>query len=322
MRHKHRLIMVGFDTIFTAVLPVFMLVAIGWSMRRWGGLTAEGEQSLMRVVVNLLFPAFTFSFVLGNPLLRDPKLLVQAGLTGYLTIAIGCLIAFRLAPLFGLKEPVARRSFSVATGVHNFGYIAIPVAQLFFDAETIGVMLVVNASIDLAIWTIGVMTISGVFDKKALRRALNAPVIALISSVTLNFFHAETWLPDFIQTGIHMLAPCAIPVGLIMVGTAFYGLTGHLRGGGYWRTSLGAVLIRQGLLPLVILLLAKYLPLEPALKSVILVHAAMPTGVFPVVLCKYYGGSTVTAIQCILPSALFGFVTIPLWVQFGFWWLG
>ncbi len=315
--------MVGFDTIFAAVLPVFALVLVGWCMRRIGGLTPEGEQNLMRLVVNLLYPCFIYAFVLGNLQLKSPGLLLEAGLTGFLTVALGCLTCYWLAPLFRKRDQATRRTFSVAAGLHNFGYIAIPVAQIIFENnEIIGVMLVVNTGVDLAIWTVCVMVISGGFDRKALRRAFNPPVIALISAAILNFLDAELWLPGFFLTSISMLAPCAIPVGLIMIGTAFYGLTGQIGGKGTWSNALGTMTLRQGLLPLLILIAVKVLPLAPDIKNVLIIHAAMPAAVFPIVLAKFYGGDTVTAIQCIVPSALAGFITIPLWVQFGLWWVG
>lgn len=317
--------MLGFSAIFGAVLPVFLLVGAGWLLRRIGGLTQEGEHNLMRVVVNLLFPALIFSFVFGNPKLKSPGLLLEAGLTGYLMIVFGCLAAYWLAVLLGIHVSEDRRTFSVAGGVHNFGYIAIPVAGVIFPenaAETIGVMLVVNAGIDFAIWSVCVMVLSGGLELKAVRRAINPPIVALISAATLNFIDAETWLPVFFLKSIDMLAPCAIPIGLVMVGTAFYGLTNQLKGPGLYRNAGGTLLLRQALLPLCLLGLAKFIPFNPEVRNVLLVHAAMPAAVFPIVLAKFYGGSPVTAIQCSLPSNLFGFLTIPLWVQAGLWWLG
>lgn len=310
--------MVGFETIFGAVLPVFLLVSIGWFLRRRSILTADGEQNLMRLVVYLLYPCFTFEFVVGNPLLKDPLFVAQAGLCGFAAICVGCLVAFLIAPLFGLKDNWKRRTFGVSAGVYNFGYIAIPVARLFFDDETVGVMLVVNAGVELAIWTVGVMMLVGKLDFKSIRRAFNPPVIALLASAGLNFAGFDSYVPGFISEVVVLLAPTAIPIGLIMIGTAVFGLTSELSIR-QWQVPAGAVFVRLLILPLTLYCLLMVLPIPVDIKSVLVIHAAMPTAVFPIVLAKFYGGSTTVAIQTIIPTNLISILTIPLWVQFGFW---
>lgn len=314
--------MVGFGTILGAVLPVFLLIFIGWLMRRLDVLTSEGEKNLVRLVVNLLYPAFVFHFVLGNPLLREPRIVLEAGLTGYVVIALGCFTAFFLAPLLGIRDAIRRRSFAVATGVFNFGYVALPVARLFFDDETIGVMLVVNVGVDLAIWTVGVSLLAGRLDKSVFRLALNPPVIALILAIILNSIGFDQYCPDFVRATIGMIAPCAIPIGLLMIGTAFYSLTGDLKRIPQWQIPVGSTLIRLGLIPILMLTLAKFLPLADTVKAVVVIHAAMPSAVFPIVLAKYYSGDPLTSIQSIVPNCILCLLTIPLWVSFGFRWLG
>ncbi|WOO42513.1 AEC family transporter [Rubellicoccus peritrichatus] len=313
--------MVDIETIFGAVLPVFLLIGIGWFLRNRSVLTDAGEQNLMRLVVYLLYPCFTFEFVVGNPLLKDPVFVAEAGFCGFIAICFGCLVAFLVAPIFGLKDNWKRRTFGVSAGVYNFGYIAIPVARLLFDAETIGVMLVVNAGVEFAIWTVGVMMLVGKLDFKSIRRAFNPPVIALLVSTGLNFAGVDGYVPTFINETIGMLAPCAIPIGLIMIGTAVYGLTSEISFR-QWQVPIGAVIVRLLILPLAFYTLLLFLPISEDIKRVFVVHAAMPTAVFPIVLAKFYGGSTTVAVQTIIPTNLISILTIPLWIQFAFYWLG
>lgn len=313
--------MVGFELIFAALLPVFLTMGIGLFLRWRDIISEQGERSLMRLVIYLLFPCLTFKFVLGNELLKSPAIAFEAVLTGFFSILIGCMIAFWLAPVFGIREPVIRRSFGVATGMHNFGYIALPIAYLLVDANVIGVLLVLNTGIDLAIWTVGVMMLSGKMDRTGLKRALNPPVVALIIATTLNFLNLEVYVPEFLTRTFAMLGPCAVPIGLIMTGSTFFGLTGWLSRETP-RITLSSLLLRIGLIPITFLLLAKVLPLSDAVKSVIAIHAAMPAAVIPVALSKYFGGSTLTVIQCVVPSCIVGLISIPLWIQFGFNFLG
>jgi hypothetical protein len=65
------------------------------------------------------------------------------------------------------------------------------------------------------------------------------------------------------------------------------------------------------------LLLARYLPASVELKRVIVLEAAMPAAVFPIVMSRHYGGDPLTALRVVIGTSLVGMVTIPLWIRFG-----
>jgi hypothetical protein len=70
-------------------------------------------------------------------------------------------------------------------------------------------------------------------------------------------------------------------------------------------------------MPVLFLLLARFLPCSIELKRVLVMQAAMPAAVLPIVLTRHYGGDTRTALQVALGTSLAGLVTIPLWLRFG-----
>jgi predicted permease len=75
------------------------------------------------------------------------------------------------------------------------------------------------------------------------------------------------------------------------------------------------------LLPLSFLVVAKHLPASAELKHVLVLQAAMPSAVFPIVMARHFGGDPPTALRVVLSTSLVGLVTIPLWVRFGLSWL-
>jgi predicted permease len=75
-------------------------------------------------------------------------------------------------------------------------------------------------------------------------------------------------------------------------------------------------------LPVLFLVLARYLPCSLELKRVITIQAAMPAAVFPIIIAKHYGGDPATALRVVLGTSLVGFITIPLWLKFGLKWVG
>lgn len=309
--------MVSFWHIFSAVIPVFGIMLVGWLVRRAGWMDAKGEHTLMRLVVNIFYPLMIFSFIIGNEALRDPGTLFSSALSGFLMIVIGGAICMKCAPLFGITDPVNRRTFAVTAAVNNYGYIAIPVASLVFDRTVTGVLLAMNVGIEVAIWSWGVLTLSGQFKLSQLRRALSPPVIALLISAPLNLLGWDAYIPAAIIEFAKALGAAAIPVGVLMIGAAIYELTPTLRSTRHWQFALGGSIMRLLVLPLLMLAVIAFIPLPMPLRQVLVIQMAMPCGIFGIVLAKHYGGSQLAATHIVLPSCIFGMVTIPLWVQMG-----
>ena len=76
------------------------------------------------------------------------------------------------------------------------------------------------------------------------------------------------------------------------------------------------------MLPLALIVLAKYLPCSVELKRVIIVQAAMPVAMVSVILARLYGGHPRTAVQIVLGTTAVGIFTIPLWIAAGLAWVG
>ena len=117
-------------------------------------------------------------------------------------------------------------------------------------------------------------------------------------------------------TMVHWLAQSAIPLALMMIGAIMADHLPELRGGQLFRVAGLAIVMRLGLMPLLFLLLAKYLPCSVELKRVIVVQGAMASAVLPIALTKHYGGDPRIALQVVLGTTVVGLVTIPFWIHF------
>jgi len=61
----------------------------------------------------------------------------------------------------------------------------------------------------------------------------------------------------------------------------------------------------------------KWLPCSVELRQVIVVQAAMPCAMFPIILCKLYKGDTAMAVQIVIATTALSLLTIPYWISFG-----
>ena len=184
-----------------------------------------------------------------------------------------------------------------------------------------GVLFAYYLGVELAFWSITVAQLTGHAERGSWRRALNPPIIAIPTAILLNAIGAKAWIPSSIATTFHLLAVCAIPMALLLSDSliADYINTDSLRHGS--RTIFASTAVRIGFLPALILLFTKIAPLDAALKSALVVQAAMPAAIFPIVVTKVYHGDMPTALQVVLGTFLIGLVTIPLWIGFGLQWI-
>jgi predicted permease len=303
------------------IVPVFALIGVGAGARFAGWLTPEADSSLMKLVVNVLYPALIFRAVLGNPALSDPRNVVWPPVVGFLTMAGGILVARWVAGMLGFAKGQGLRTFAFAAGVYNYGYIPIPLMEDLFGAGSIGVLLVHNVGCETAIWTVGVLVVSGVSLRDGWRRLISGPVIALLLAGLGNVVGLDRVMPEAADMVIRMAGGCAIPMGLIAIGATLSEYLGKPSQLFAPRSTLGSVALRFMAFPLVFLALAKFLPISPELKRVMIVEAAMPAGIMPILIAKHYGGHPLTAVQVVLGTTVAGLVAIPLWLRFGLGWV-
>jgi predicted permease len=308
--------------VFTAMLPVFLVIGSGFIVRRLGWLSEEADRSLMRLVVNLLYPAMILSFVLGNDALRQPSNLILPPLVGMTTIIAGFGISMLVARQFKLGNQRDCRTFAFSTGMYNYGYFPIPIIALLFDRETAGVLLVYNLGVELAMWGLGVGFILSVNDPKTIwKRIFSGPVIAILIGAPLNLLRIDQQLPSFVLETVNLLGQCAIPLGLILIGATFADLLKGAKLHRGIRVPATACLLRLGIFPLAFLFFAFLFPLSVELKRVLIIQAAMPCAVFPIVLARHFDGSPEVAFKVVLSTTVFSLLTIPIWISLGLAWI-
>ena len=304
--------------VFSAVLPIFFVIGTGALARRLGWLDTEADRSLMTVVVNLLYPALIFSIILGNDALRQPSNLILPPLVGLTTVACGFGLALLVARKSNIGDLKECRTFAFTTGIYNYGYFPVPIIALLFDRETTGVLFVHNLGVEVAMWVLGVGFILSPNDPKSIwKRIFSGPVIAILVAVPMNYFKIDQQLPNSALETINLLGQCAIPLGLILIGATFIDLTKEMKVTSRLNIPITASVLRLGILPAIFLFIAFILPISIELKCVIAVQAAMPCGVFPIVLARHFDGSVEVALKVVLGTTIISFLTIPLWIAIG-----
>jgi predicted permease len=275
-------------------------------------------------------PCLIFTVVTNNEALREARNLVLPPLVGFgnilLGYAVGMLVASLGPSVHGMTTRRQRATFALTVGMFNYGYIPLPLVKLLFDDQTLGVLFVHNLGVELALWTFGVLLLSGHLGKAWWRQMLNPVSGAIVVALLFNFTEATPYLPIFLTRGIGWLGETAIPISLLLVGATIADQLRRResppdRAAGA-KTAAAACLLRLGLLPPLMLLVVSLLPATDELKRVVAIQAAMPTALFPIVLARLYAGSPGVAALIGLTTSAISFVTIPFWIPLGLRLLG
>ena len=303
-------------------MPVFILIGVGVAVRRVHWIEGDAETSLIRFAVNVCYPCLTFEAVAGNSSLRTPGNLLLPPLLGFGVTVGGILLCRAAARAIGLHVGTGLRTFGLTAGIANYGFLPLPIMEAIWGPESRGLLLVHNVGVEAAIWTVGLLLLSGQSLRDGWRKLLSPVFITLVVAVGCNLAGVYAHLPKVLLDAVHALALCGIPLGLVMTGVS---LAGHLSSPRELfdaRVSLAAGALRLGVLPLLIIGLALVLPCSTELKRVLVVQAAMPSAMVPVILARLYGGHPRTAVQIVVGTTAVGILTIPLWLRAGLSWVG
>jgi hypothetical protein len=183
-------------------------------------------------------------------------------------------------------------------------------------------VLVHNMGVDFALWSVGLLILTGASPGQGWRRLVTPMLVTLVAAVAINTTGASGLVPGFVSNMAHSLGVCAVPVGLLMTGVNLADYLDEPAKLLHRGVSLTAVAVRLGVMPVVMLAFARVLPCSAELKRVLVVEAAMPAAVFPIIMSRYFGGQPLTAVQIVLSTTAAGLLACPLWIRAGLAWVG
>ncbi|MDF9832919.1 putative permease [Ereboglobus sp. PH5-5] len=313
----------SYTAVLLSIVPVFGLVAIGVGLRAFKWVTPEADGSIMRMVVNCLYPCLIFENVLNNDALRNPANLAAAPVSGFILMGSSIVAALYLGRLLGLTQGHGLRTFAFASGINNYSYFALAVCGALFGLHSpvIGLTLVHAVGGEAAVWTVGIFVLAGLSLREGWKKLINGPLIALMLGLFFNLTGLREHIPGFLMETIHRCGLCGLTIGIILIGCTIHEYLAHPSALYHSRVTPIACILRLGVFPLVFLVVAKYLPFTDDMKCVLIVQAAMPAGMFPIAIAKHYNGQPLTAAQVVIGTTILGIITIPLWIKFGMAWV-
>ncbi|MBU1237807.1 MAG: AEC family transporter [Gammaproteobacteria bacterium] len=292
-----------------ALLPDFLLILLGYALRRWLHLGDHFWIGLEKLVYFVLFPALLFNSIARANLAfatAAPLLLV-----GLLTMMAGMVLGGAARWLFHISPVSFASQFQCAFRFNT--YIGLAVAAKLYGTEGIAAMgLLTGAMVPpVNIAAVGMLARhGGVSIWREL--AKNPLVLATLAGLLWNLTGVA--LPAPAGQFLGRLAEAAIALGLLAVGAALRidGRPGGGYGAGTW--FLGVKLLA---LPVVALGLSRLMGLSGLYYGVALAFAALPTASSAYILAQRMGGDGRSVAWLISVGTLLAMATLPLWLALG-----
>ena len=288
-----------------AILPIFMLIVLGYVLGRRGALSQEGNRALSNLAFKLFLPMVLFTGMVHAHLQDGLDLRILAAYFGpaLLVFASVNLVIHRFT---GRPTP-----FGLTASFSNNMLIGLPLVAGLFGNPGLVLLFTVIAVHSLLLFSFqsfyDSLTGDAPFNVRTLVASLANPIIiGLLLGMAVNLSGLP--LPDWADHLSTWLAQAALPCALIVLGAnlSSYRLTPSAE-------ALGITFAKLALMPLLVLLACVLLGIEGMPRAVLMLMSACPCGVNVLGFARVLEDSRKTS-SAICLSTVLSAVTLPVWM--------
>jgi len=296
--------------IIAVILPVFLLIFLGFGLKRSGFLGETFWEAAERLTYFLLLPALLLST------LAEAKL-AGLGAGPMVLVIMGALLIMALA-LLALRPLLASTGAaftSVAQGtLRGNTYIGLSVAVGLYGARGLDAAAVaVAATVPL----VNVLSVAALTryagtkpDLAAMLQGIARNPLILACAIGLMLNLSGLGLPGVIDEMLGLLGRGALPLGLLAVGAGL-----NVAAMGKAGRSLAAGLgLKLAALPLLTAIGCWIIGLGDMAASVAVLFNALPTATSSYILARHLGGDAELMAGLITAQTALAMVTLPLWL--------
>lgn len=294
------------EIIFTIVQQVsmmYVLMSIGFVVYRKKLINEEGTKQLSNLLVWVINPLIILTrYQMEFSMIK----LKELGIS--FVVSLGAmLLGFLIGKIVFKKD---QRINKFAIGFANAGFIGIPLVTSIMGIDKGFFLSAHLVCFNILSYTYGIYMVSG--NKKLITVksiALNPGIIAVIFGLLI--FISPIKLPGIIYNAFNLVGQTNTPIAMILLGT--YIAKSKLISLFTDRHAYFVCFVKLILIPLVIIMLFKFLPAElDEIKMVILIAMSTPVGLTVPMFSQMYGGNYEYGAKLVGLSTLLSLATIPV----------
>jgi predicted permease len=288
---------------------LFVLMGIGFLLRKKAVIPEEGKNLLTDLIIDLILPCSIISSFLIE--LTD-ALIRQTAVIFLLSVAIQAISY--LTALFAYRFCMESHQTVLKYGTvcSNSGILGTPIAEGIFGTEGTALAAVYLIPLRVVMWTLGLSFFTKPTGKFPLRRILTHPCIAAVL-IGLVLMITQVKIPTLARSVLTSVAGCNTAFSMILVGSIIADMDVRLI---LHLDTLYFSAIRLAALPLLVLVVCNLCGIDTLVRNLSVILTAMPAGATTSILALKYHGDASFASACTALTTVLSLVAVPLWCSF------
>ena len=287
-------------------LMMFLLVAIGFFIRKKGIVNTEGRMNMIDLCLYITLP-----FNVLHSFLRkwDWNLFIACGVILLLSIGFNAISVFFSTILYKKQEINRQKSLKYGTIISNSGFLGNPMVEGIYGSEGLLYAALFMLPVRIVMWTIGIAVFLKGRKEKLWKNVLTHPCIVAIY-VGVIVMVCGIQFPTFVEKTIVGISGCNTPLSMMLIGM----MLAEVKPKGLIdKTMVFYTAIRLLVIPAVVFAITAFLPLDGMLRGITVIMAGMPAPITTALLSAKYGGDEKYATGMVFLSTILSLITLPLW---------
>lgn len=295
------------DKLWSLEFSIFAMMAAGFLLRRTRVLGKEAERVITDLVLNLVLPCNIFNSFLGGG-----SGAAAADYLAVLLISIGIQLLSLVYGRFAFpRESADRRcNLSYAMICSNAGFLGNAVTEGVYGATGLMLTSIYLIPQRIMMWSEGLAIFSGESNRRAAVKKVVTHPCVIACMLGLLAMALKVPVPAILQTPIQSIGRCNTPLTMMMIGMILSEIGGKAL---VDRTILRFTVHRLVLMPLVVYLVCRLLPVGSTVTGVSVLLAAMPAGATTTMLASKYGRDPEFATKLVVFTTLCSVPAIFIW---------
>lgn len=293
---------------YASIFPMFLIVILGYVIRRFWISNDSFWSSLSSLSINLLFPVAIFNYLFR----ADLKSYSSLTLVLILVLITLVLLSFLFFIQFRIFYPINKLTACFQGLIRYNSYVFFGIGSFIFN--DLGMQLVAIISFYMIIFVSILTSLFYAFHSKEklnvvfknfVKNILFDPVsISLFLSAFFNFYNI--CLTDAIQKSLHLIGNSALLVGNLTVGGS---LILQIKD---FRCVLFISFMKLILSPFIAFILLNLFDVQGVIKDVIILYASLPIGNSAVPIIRQFNGDYELMSSITTTTILISLLTIPI----------
>ena len=298
-------------------LIFFLLLITGFFCKKFGVFTDDAINAINKFIIIIVYPCL----ILGRTAALDIDHNIFFNFLLAIIINLGLLMLFgAYARLYYRRKHFSDEDRIVAEfGITspNNGFMGFPIAFTFFGDLGLLYMIGANIALNAFFFTYGIALLNrgrGVSVEPVLQKLLrfgrmmaHPGICAAIAGILLCYNHIK--LPEIVQSYLDGIGAIATPLAMISIGTMLaggFGIQSFKK-----RLVMEPTVNRLFVMPIISAAVVWFLPINPLVKTLLIVSNSMPVATMVPILSEQHGRNKSLAVEMLVVSTLFSMATIP-----------